>query len=217
MIEQLFGSKTRVKLLQLFYSNPNRSFYVREMTRKIDEQINSVRRELSNLLNAGIISSENTNNRLYYEVNKSYQFYEPLSQIFGSTDGVTTGDDSSDESVNALRALGNVELALYTGQFTRDTRSGVDFLIVGDINKTQLSKFVTELEAKEGKSITYALMDKKEYDYRKKVNDRFLLTVLESKKQIIIDKAQVLQDNKSEAEAKEEPEVTESKEKGKKK
>ena len=60
MIEQLFGSKTRVKLLQLFYSNPNRSFYVREITRKIDEQINSVRRELSNLLNIGIITSETT-------------------------------------------------------------------------------------------------------------------------------------------------------------
>jgi predicted transcriptional regulator len=56
MIEQLFGSKTRVKLLQLFMSNPNRSFYVREITRKIDEQINSVRRELANLLSIGIIS-----------------------------------------------------------------------------------------------------------------------------------------------------------------
>src|SRR5215469_2375294 len=83
MIEQLFGSKTRVKLLQLFYSNPNRSFYVREITRKIDEQINSVRRELSNLLNIGIIVSDNTNNRLYYEVNQAYEFYEPLRAIFG--------------------------------------------------------------------------------------------------------------------------------------
>src|ERR1051325_1311457 len=83
MIEQLFGSKTRVKLLQLFYSNPNRSFYVREITRKIDEQINSVRRELSNLLSVGIITSDNTNNKLYYEVNQKYEFYEPLQQIFG--------------------------------------------------------------------------------------------------------------------------------------
>ena len=54
MVEQLFGSKTRVKLLKLFYSNPNRPFYVREITRKIDEQINSVRRELANLLSIGI-------------------------------------------------------------------------------------------------------------------------------------------------------------------
>src|SRR3954447_15014906 len=83
MVEQLFGSKTRVKLLQLFYSNPNRSFYVREITRKIDEQINSVRRELSNLLSIGIITSDNTNNKLYYEVNQKYEFYQPLQQIFG--------------------------------------------------------------------------------------------------------------------------------------
>ena len=83
MIEQLFGSKTRVKLLQLFYSNPNRSFYVREITRKIDEQINSVRRELSNLLNTGIISSDTNNNRLYYEVSQTYEYYKPLKEIFG--------------------------------------------------------------------------------------------------------------------------------------
>src|SRR5471030_1179787 len=83
MVEQLFGSKTRVKLLNLFYSNANRSFYVREITRKIDEQINSVRRELSNLLSIGIITSDANNNRLYYEVNQKYDYYEPLHLIFG--------------------------------------------------------------------------------------------------------------------------------------
>ena len=83
MIEQLFGSKTRVKLLHLFYSNPNRSFYVREITRKIDEQINSVRRELANLLSVGIIKSDDASNRLYYEVNQGYEYYNPLSTIFG--------------------------------------------------------------------------------------------------------------------------------------
>src|SRR6201995_3521053 len=88
MIEQLFGSKTRVKLLQLFYSNPNRSFYVREITRKIDEQINSVRRELSNLLSIGVISSDGTNNRLYYEVNQEYEFYKPFGMIFGGQEGM---------------------------------------------------------------------------------------------------------------------------------
>src|SRR5437868_4038335 len=83
VIEQLFGSKTRVKLLQLFYSNPNRAFYVREITRKIEEQINSVRRELSNLLSIGIITSDATQNRLYYEVNQTYEYYKPLAMIFG--------------------------------------------------------------------------------------------------------------------------------------
>src|SRR5580698_9592595 len=85
MIEQLFGSKTRVKLLQLFYSNPNRSFYVREITRKIDEQINSVRRELANLLSVGLITNDTSNNKVYYEVNQKYEFFLPLQEVFGGS------------------------------------------------------------------------------------------------------------------------------------
>ena len=54
-IEQLFGSKTRARLLSLFLENPQRRFYVRELTRRIDAQLNSVRRELQNLVGLGII------------------------------------------------------------------------------------------------------------------------------------------------------------------
>ncbi|MBO7664277.1 hypothetical protein J6S46_00220, partial [Candidatus Saccharibacteria bacterium] len=57
-VEKLFGSKTRAKLLRLFFENPGKSFYVREMTRVIEEQINSVRRELLNLESIGIIKNE---------------------------------------------------------------------------------------------------------------------------------------------------------------
>lgn len=196
MIEQLFGSKTRVKLLQLFYGNPNRSFYVREITRKIDEQINSVRRELSNLLSIGIITSETTNNKLYYEVNQKYELYLPLAQIFGgvaisgtSTTAKTVEEEGSPDQMPAdLKPLGHVELAVFTGQFTRDERSGVDFMVVGDINQTQIAKYVAGLEEKEGKEIRYAYMTKKEYLYRQQINDRFLAKVIESKKQVIFDR-----------------------------
>ena len=56
--EKLFGSKTRAKLLRLFFENPEKSFYVREMTRVLDEQLNSVRRELLNLENIGVIKTK---------------------------------------------------------------------------------------------------------------------------------------------------------------
>ena len=56
---------------------------MREITRKIDEQINSVRRELANMLSIGIIKSETSNNRLYYEINQEYAHYKPLREIFG--------------------------------------------------------------------------------------------------------------------------------------
>lgn len=173
----------------MFYSNPNRSFYVREITRKIDEQINSVRRELANLLNVGIISSETNNNRLYYEVNQKYEYYKPLQQIFGNAPitAATTDEETPDEKT-LLKALGNVELILFTGQFTRDERSGIDILIVGDVNQTQVSKYVNGLEASEGKELKYVTLTPGEYQYRTEVNDRFLTMVMQSKTQIIVDK-----------------------------
>lgn len=190
MIEQLFGSKTRVKLLQLFYSNPNRAFYVREITRKIDEQINSVRRELANLLSIGIISSDNNNNRLYYEVNQKFEHYDALSAIFGKGVISKTKDESAPDSdeLTKIKALGNVQLAFYTGQFTRDETAGVDLVLVGDINPTQAAKFVEELEKKEGKEIRYAVMTADEFEYRRQVNDRFITIVGSAKKQVLIDK-----------------------------
>ncbi len=193
MIEQLFGSKTRVKLLRMFYSNPNRSFYVREITRKIDEQINSVRRELSNLLSIGIISSDTNNNRLYYEVNQKYEYFGPLAAIFGDdTDSPSAGGASTDSEMKAIKTLGNVELALYTGQFTRDERAGIDFLLVGDVNQAKLSKFIAELEAKEGKEIRFAVFTPADFRYRQQVKDRFLADVLVGKNQVLIDKQKIL-------------------------
>lgn len=206
MVEQLFGSKTRVKLLQLFYSNPNRSFYVREITRKIDEQINSVRRELANLLSIGIIASDNTNNRLYYEVNQSYEFYPPLLAIFGQQGdkpvAATETKEKASKKVSMstlpnaerdkLKTLGNIEVALYTGQFTRDESSGIDMLVVGDVNQHALQKFISELESQEGKEIRYTVMSAQEFGYRRQIKDRFIDTVLNAKKQILIDRNGIL-------------------------
>lgn len=196
MVEQLFGSKTRVKLLQLFYSNPNRSFFVREITRKIDEQINSVRRELSNLLNIGIITSETTNNKLYYEINQKFEYYDPLKEIFGGgvkkTAKKVATDGTEEPAETGLDSVGHVELAIYTGQFTRDGSAGIDFLVVGDVNPNALRKYVTELEEKENKSLRYTVMTMPDFTYRRQINDRFLTGVLSSKKQVLLDVNNVL-------------------------
>jgi hypothetical protein len=200
MIEQLFGSKTRVKLLQLFYSNPNRSYFVREITRKIDEQINSVRRELSNLLSIGIITSDNTNNKLYYEVNQKFEYYEPLQQIFGgglkksvskTASSAAAADEGSTTEAD-FRAIGQIDLVVLTGQFTRDDSAGVDFLVVGEVNPNALQKYVDEMEAKENKAIRYAVMSLADFQYRQQIRDRFATAIRQSKKQVLIDKHNLL-------------------------
>lgn len=181
---------------------------MREITRKIDEQINSVRRELANLLSIGIIKSDTKDdNRLYYEVDQDYPYYRPLTEIFGSGTMSTSSPDAPSVEVEAqeLKQLGKVDLALLTGSITRDDRSGVDALFVGDINPTQVAKYVAELEEKEGLELRYTVMTTDEFAYRQEVNDRFLALVLESKYQVLLDKNHVITPKpKKKAEKKEE-------------
>lgn len=208
MIEQLFGSKTRVKLLQLFMSNPNRSFYVREITRKIDEQINSVRRELANLLSIGIISSDNTNNRLYYEVDQKFEYYNPLAEMFGGKVAqpkvaakkgadkkevvVTESTVVSNPLTEEFKKAGHLKCLILTGQFTRDDMAGVDLVVIGDMNSSKVENTVTELEASEGKQIQYAVFTVDEYKYRRQINDRFVSNLIVAKKQVLYDEDNLL-------------------------
>jgi hypothetical protein len=129
---------------------------------------------------------------LYYEVNQEYEFYPPLAAIFGG--GVMAAPDApaAKAEASSIKSLGNVELAFYTGQFSRDETSGTDLLIVGDVNQTKLNKFITELEEQEGKELRFTVMSPQEFKYRQQVNDRFLSVALSAKKQVLIDKNKVL-------------------------
>ena len=126
MIDALFGSKTRVKLLHLFFNNPDKSFYVREITRLIDEQINSVRRELSNMLEIGIITSDSAENKLYYQVNSEYEFYSPFRMIFASdqVNKTTLGKkpaastDSDAKWQQLIRRTSGIRIAVIAGALT---------------------------------------------------------------------------------------------------
>lgn len=195
MIDALFGSKTRVKLLHLFLSNPGRAFYVREITRKIDEQINSVRRELANMLSVGIIKSENADNKLYYEVNQDYPHYEPMRQIFVAAAPASKAIEEVDavgDWAKRLKALGDVRVGILSGKLVHGSDGEVDILLAGSINKTQAKKFVKELEQEEGKTLNYVVMEYQDFYYRLSIKDRFVSSIITTKHTVIADTEQVL-------------------------
>lgn len=220
MVEQLFGSKTRVKLLRLFFSNPNRSFYVREITRKVEEQINSVRRELSNLLSIGLITSDSTNNKLYYEVNQDYEYYEALRSIFSEAIKVpeeekteskthkkqakekTTASQKTDKTDDIIElpeaahwnGAGNLVGVAYSGVYTRDESAGVDIVVVGNAVISKIESVITDLEKEKNRELRYALIEPEEWKYRQQVRDKFWLQFMGAKKQIVLDKQEVFKD-----------------------
>lgn len=196
MIDALFGSKTRVKLLHLFLNNPGESFYVREITRKIDEQINSVRRELSNMLDVGIICSETSDNKLYYQVNQRYEYYVPLRAIFGDAQ-VTQVPAKQDEVAidkygSALRDITGLRLAILSGVLVKGSANSLDVLLVGNVAPAKVRAVISEIERNEGREMNYTVLSYDEFYYRLSVRDKFIMEIINSKHAVIVDKDGIL-------------------------
>lgn len=195
MIEQLFGSKTRVKLLQLFLANPGRSFFVRELTRKIDEQINSVRRELANLSGIGIIKSDNASNKnkVYYEVNQGYKHFKALQSIFSvELPQQDISSASQGDLLKRLQAVGSFDVVIVSGTLVGLEDSEIDLILVGSSNKQKLEKLVKTIELEEGKPISYTVIPESEFKYRLDIKDRFISTVLGGKHTVLTDASGLL-------------------------
>ena len=179
-LEKLFGSKTRTKLLSLFFGNPERSYYVREMTRVIDEQINSVRRELLNLESIGIIKNETYDNKIYYSANNKHPYARALVMLFSSrTDvAIETAVVKPNAWEEYVRPVKNYLTCLIVTN-RLPGQEGVDLLIVGDDRTKKLTHWAEVVEKKEGKPRNYVIMSRDDFQYRLNVKDRFVSEVLE--------------------------------------
>ncbi len=188
-----------MKLLHLFLNHPGQSFYVREITRLIDEQINSVRRELSNMLEVGVITSDNADNKLYYAVNQRYEYYSALRAIFAgepidaSKPSLATEEKSvNDQYLSAISGISALRLAIIAGVLVRGSTSAVDVLLVGNLPKPKVKAAMSVIEKLEGREINYTVVPYDEFYYRLSVRDKFITEILNSKHVVAIDKDNVL-------------------------
>lgn len=190
--EKLFGSKTRAKLLRLFFENPEKSFYVREMTRVIDEQINSVRRELLNLESIGIIKNETFDNKVYYSANNKHPFYRPMIDIFSKKIDISREKDVKETTWEAYtRPVKNYLKGLIVTN-RLPGQDGVDLVIIGNDKTKKLTRWAEVVEKKQGKPINYVIMSTDDFRYRKSVHDRFVEDILEMEITEIIDPDKII-------------------------
>lgn len=195
-VEKLFGSKTRAKLLQLFFGSPTKSFYIREMTRVIDEQINSVRRELGNLESIGIIKNESFDNKVYYSANSKHPFYRPMIEIFSKKIDSARDHDVKESTWDGYCRPVQKYLSGLIVTNRLPGQDGLDLLIIGNDRTKKLTRWAEVVEKKQGKTINYAIMSPEDFTYRKNVHDRFIEDVLEMEIIEIIDPEGIIKDKK---------------------
>lgn len=177
ILKRLFTSQARVKILTLFMLNPDEEFFIRELTRRLDEQINSIRRELDNLKRAGLLKSRMKNRKKFYVVNAACPIFPELrSMIMKLT-------DQNEHIVRAILDMGKIDFLLLSGFFLHK-ESEVDLLIVGEINKEQLQAFL-EKEVNSDRPIRFTVMNKSDFLYRIKCNDRFVKTMVTDSENLV--------------------------------
>jgi DNA-binding transcriptional ArsR family regulator len=183
MLEKLFGSRTRVKLLRLFLLHPQKEYFVREISRVVDEQINSVRRELGNLERIGILASEEKDKKKYYRAVEDFILFGELRALI-----LKSRFTIEKEFIQSVRALGSVLYFVLTGYFVNERDAKVDMMIVGNVNRTKLNSIIEKFHSFFVTPIRYTVMTKDEFHYRRDVTDKFLYEILNGKKIVVVDK-----------------------------
>ncbi len=176
MLKHLFTSRARMKLLTIFLLNPDEEYFVRQLTRELDEQINSIRRELDNLKRMGLLKSRAKNRRKFYSVNKQFLLFRDLRNI------IIKATNSSENLIKQIAKMGKVDFLLISGAFIKkDTQ--VDLLIVGEVDKDKLETFLDKLET--DSPIKFSILDSEDFVYRVKLRDQFILDLIQDGDNII--------------------------------
>ena len=195
MLEYIFGSKTRLKLLGLFLKSPKCNFFVRELSRKTGNQLNAVRREIDNLLKIGLIiarADETTaaakkvsgeDKRKYFCLNPAGKLNQELLTLLIKDQLLT-----EESFINTLKESGGVDYLILGGQFVGEEAAPTDILIVGSLAAKEVKRLIKLFEQETGRELRYTVMPKREFLYRRDVADKFLSTLLQGKHLIALDK-----------------------------
>lgn len=183
-LEQLFGSRTRFGLLKIFCQNKDKEFFVRELARLSNNQLNAVRREVANLEELGIIIGVDTSDakKKYYKLNNNFVLIDEISSLICKSELL-----AEKKLIEHFQKIGDIDLCIFSGVLI-GKESPCDILIVGVVKKEALVQLIKDFENEINKTITYTVFSPEEYKQRKSLTDKFLFTIIEESKRVAIDK-----------------------------
>jgi len=175
-LKALFSSTTRVKLLSTFLLHPEQEFFIRELTRLLDEQINSIRRELENLKEIGLVKSRTRNRKKYFRVDPEFALYSDLRSMFGKA---VQGETAI---IAELKRLTGLKFLVLAGSFVGES-DPVDLLIVGEVKRDAVEKLLAHDPSL--RSVKYSIFSVPDFLYRLSLKDKFIKETVDSPTHII--------------------------------
>lgn len=177
-LTKLFGSKTRTKLLEKFFleyeSGNTEWFHMRALSRDLDEQINSIKRELDSLEELNILKSREEAKKKFFCLNKNFFLMEEFKNIFLKT-------YNPHDTIKAFfKHQENLDLVLInealSKRLTGNTNNIVDIFLIGEIDKILFNEFLAKTFF--NRKIKYAIITKDDFKKRLEYNDKLIFNII---------------------------------------
>lgn len=196
LLERLFESKPKVRIMRLFLRNPGKGFSLEEMLSLTGLTRREAEKELDKLKKLDFVRTRKgqvvisevktkgkakklrmvTKNVQMYEMNANFEFFRELRDLI-----LRQVPESRHKLIDKIKKLGRVRLAIASGAFINSDNSRVDLLIVGEnVNRRRLEQILQQWQANAGRELSYCLMTTEEFKYRIDMFDRFTRDILES-------------------------------------
>ncbi|MCK4554252.1 nucleotidyltransferase domain-containing protein [Candidatus Parcubacteria bacterium] len=174
-ILKLTKSKTRKKILQLFFSDLTKKYYLRELERILNISVGNIRRELLSLEKSGIFKHEKMGNQVYYSINQQSPIFKEFKKIIAKTIGA--------EALikNALKNIKDIKIAFIFGSFAKgeeDSLSDIDLMIIGKPDEDMLIAKISKLESCLSREINYHIFALTDWHKKIKQKNSFLKNIL---------------------------------------
>jgi len=188
ILENLFGSREKMRVIRFFLLNPEQEYAFREIVSRNMLNTQKTKTELDNFVRLKFILKRIRKGKIFYTLNQDFIFYPELKNLI-SKDNIYP----QSSSLSRIKNVGNIKLAAISGAFINYHKSKADMIIVGDdISRGRLKNLMKSLEAEIGKEIDFALMNNEEFKYRLNMLDKFILDFLEGPHEEVINKIQGL-------------------------
>ena len=183
MLSQLFTSKPKTNLINLFLAHPERSFSYTEL--RINSKCPSalLKPTIKELEKMDFLITTEKNRVRYFQMNKHFALYPELVNLLRKVKNVPV-----DTLARAAQKVGDCKLIALTGVFVGKPRLETDLLFVGKISQRRLSNFLKLATKLAEQEIGYTIFKTSEFEYRKVMNDRFVKNILENNPALVIDK-----------------------------
>ena len=175
VLERVFGSSAKVKIMRLFLFNTETPFTLEEIVRRTNVARNIAKKEVANLQKIGLVRRRTVRKKPNWTLDPKFLYIKPLKEFL-----VEMGPLRHSDVVNRLKKTGKVKLVIVSGVFIHDNESRVDLLVVGDnLKKKLLDNTVRAMEAEIGKELAYAVFDTQDFEYRLGMYDKLLRDILD--------------------------------------